>query len=997
MNRAAFSRWFLAGSLCALPIVGCQCDEEQLQTQIAQLEIEPAELDFGKVAVGGQPLRALTLKNVGDVNLTFSEMMLTSASGEFVLASAAPDGLLPNKEIQINVVYEPTNVGEDTATFSVIANDQVEPHVVEVMGEGVQGGAKLTHEGPACDGTEGSLSFGSTAPGNTVERTFTIEAEGSAPLTVFSVVVDPGTSPEFTVDSLTEQQVLQPGEQLELTTQYTPVDGGPDSGTIVITTDAPDSPSLRLSVCGQGVAPAVCGRPDPLDLGALAVGQSKSGTLTLESCGGEAVTLTAVSLAMDAQHMSDPGFTVTNLPTLPITLQPGETTDVQVDFTASQLGGAQAWVAVDSDATNSPTTWMTVIARGAMPCDLQVAPVSLAFTGVAQGSTQDKQVLAVNNGSSDCTVNRIEVTTGASLFSTMTQPQVLASGASMLIEVRYAPTGAGPDMGVLEIEEGGVARTVDLLGNPDIEDECVVEIRPAFLNFGAVPPGTTRSMGAEVFNISSEICTLSGADLLPGSSPDFTDNSPPLGIIAPGRSKQVAVTYQPSGPGVARGNLEVETKKIGLGNPSTFTVVPLFATSATSNIRVDPVDLPFGDQLGLSTLLFTIYGIGSSPVTVTGFDWTTPDSEFSLQNPPALPFTLQPGDTQNVTVQYNPADMQGDTAVLTVRSNDPANPAIDVTTTGGREVVPLEAGRFLYYWEIPTPLGGDIMRLPLQGATTPSPFWGPRTGRSCAGCHSVSPDGRYVAVIEGASFRMVDTTTDIALALPNSAISPNYITWRPNVLAQPAYQYAYDDGSNVSIASLWQGTLRELQGANDPAYVETMATWGSNGKIAFVRGTMGTQNQNGGGFGLMGAADLYMVDENGGTPVAIQGASSNLTSGSNYYPAFSPNGNWIAYTYSAAGSGTLAAADARIRMVSAANTGNVLDLPALNAGGGANSYPTWSVNGTYLSFSSNRAGGAGDWDIYLSPMDPITGADSAAVNLTVANSPGFDHSAQWSP
>ncbi len=991
------TRSLLIPTLCLMPLVACDCDDGGLQAQTAQIEITPIPLDFGKVAVGGQPLRAFKISNIGNVNVAFESMVLTSETGEFVLASVPPTNLIPKDDIQINVVYEPTNVGQDTAILTVVASDRTEPHIAQIMGEGVQGGAAVRHNGEACEGIEGSLSFGSTRPGNTVERTFTVEAEGSAALTVYSVVMDQGSSPEFTVEALTEQRVLQPGETLELTATYTPGDGGPDSGTIVITTDAPDSPSLQVPVCGQGVAPAVCGRPNPLDLGALAVGQSRSGTLTLESCGGEAVTLTAVQIAMDAQHMSEAGFTITTPPSLPVTLQPGETTDVQVEFTASQLGGAQGWLAVDSDATNNPTTWMTLIARGAMPCDLQVAPASLNFTGVAQGSNQDKQVLLVNNGSSDCTVNRIEIGSGAPLFSTNTAPQTVASGASLLIEVVYSPTGTGPDMGTLEVEEGGVTRTVDLLGNPDFSDECVVEVQPPFVNFGGVPPGETRSRGAEVINISDELCTLSGAGLTSGSSPKLTNNSPRLGLILPGRSKQIAVTYQPTGPGVARGNLEITTRALGGGSMSTTTLVPIFGTSGASNIRVDPTDLPFGDQLGLSTLVFTIYATGANPVTVTALDWTTPDSEFSVQGAPTMPFTLQAGGTQVVTVQYNPADMDGDTAILTVRSNDPVSPAIDVTATGGREVVPLAAGRYLYYWEIPSVRGGDIMRLPLQGATTPSPWWGPRTGRSCAGCHSVSPDGRYVAIIEGPSFRMVDTTTDIALSLPNSTIAPNYITWRPNVLAQPAYQYAYDDGSNISIASLWQGTLRELQGANDPAFVETMASWGSNGKIAFVRGTVGTQSSSGGGFGLEGPADLYVVDENGGTPTAMLGASTNLMSGSNYYPSVSPNGMWIAYTHSPSGTGTLAAADATIRMVSSANNGTVLTLPALNAGDGANSYPTWSVNGEFMSFSSNRSGGAGDWDIYISEINPTTGDASAAVNLTVANGPGFDHSAQWSP
>ncbi|MCA9551637.1 MAG: choice-of-anchor D domain-containing protein [Myxococcales bacterium] len=981
--------------LLLLPTVACNCDDgDGLTVTAPKLEVAPASLDFGKVPVGGQPLRALTFRNAGNANLAISKVELISATGELLAASQAPEQLVPQAEFAFNVVYEPRDVGEDTATLTIFANDQEDPHVVDVRGEGVQGGAAVSHDGESCEGGEG-LSFGAVRPGFMVSHTITVEAAGSAPVTVLSVVMAQGSSPEFTVEDPGASRVLQPGEQLTLTASYQPVDGGPDAGTVIITTDAPDAGSLRVPLCGQGVAPAVCGRPNPLDLGALAVGQTRAATLTLESCGGEAVTISAIALANDAQHMSAAGFSVTTVPALPVTLDPGQTTQVEVSFTAANLGGAQGWVEVQSDALNATTTWFPAIARGAMPCDLQVAPSTLNYTGVAAGSTQDKQVLVVNNGASDCVVDRIEVTSGAAVFTVTgpTAPVTVAAGGSTIVDVRYTPAGAGPDMGVLEIEEGGVPRTVDLVGNSDTADGCVLEPRPPFLNFGAVAPGTNRAMAVELVNVSSDPCFLRGVQLGAGSSTDFTDNSPNLGLILPTRSKQLAVTYAPSGPGTARGTLEIDTNDVVTG---TF-VVPLFATSAASNICVMPTDLPFGDVLGLTPMTFTIYACGANAVTVTGLDWTTPDPEFSLQSPPALPFTLQPGASQNVTVQYNPADNQGDTAIVTVRSDDAASPAIDVTATGGREVVPLEAGRYLYYWQIPNVLGGDIMRLPLQGATTPSPWWGPRTGKSCAGCHSVSPDGRYVAVIEGPSFRMVDTTTDIALALPNAAISPNYITWRPNVLAQPAYQYAYDDGFNISIASLWQGTLRELQGANDPNLVETMASWGPNGKIAFVRGTQGTNNQQGGGFGLTGPADLLIVDENGGTPVPVMGASTNLTSGSNYYPSFSPNGQWIAYTYSASGTGTLAAADARIQMVSAANNGTVLPMNTLNGNNGAHSYPTWSVDGRYLSFSSNRSGGAGDWDIYLAPIDPATGADGAAQNLTVANGPAFDHSAQWSP
>jgi Tol biopolymer transport system component len=148
-----------------------------------------------------------------------------------------------------------------------------------------------------------------------------------------------------------------------------------------------------------------------------------------------------------------------------------------------------------------------------------------------------------------------------------------------------------------------------------------------------------------------------------------------------------------------------------------------------------------------------------------------------------------------------------------------------------------------------------------------------------------------------------------------------------------------------------------------------------------------------GGIGFGGAGGLYLIDEAGGVPVPVMGASENNFA--NYYPRFSPNGMWIAYTLSMSAQSTISAPDAQIRLVKADNSGQVLDLPLLN--GGASSYPTWSVNGQFLSFSSNRAGGQGSWDIYIAPIDPVTGQEGAAVNLAEANTSSFEHSAQWSP
>jgi Tol biopolymer transport system component len=224
------------------------------------------------------------------------------------------------------------------------------------------------------------------------------------------------------------------------------------------------------------------------------------------------------------------------------------------------------------------------------------------------------------------------------------------------------------------------------------------------------------------------------------------------------------------------------------------------------------------------------------------------------------------------------------------------------------------------------------------------------------------------------------------------------ISWNPDVNTNPPYQYVYDNTADIRIAALFDGDLGDLQGANTPNFFEQMPSWGPNGKIAFARGTQQAQGGNGQGtWGIDGPVDLMIVDATGGTATPIPGASGNGMA--NYYPAFSRNSMWIAFTQSASAQSTIAATDAQIRLVRSDLSGTVLNLPRANgaASDGASSYPTWSVDGAFLSFSSNRSGGRGGWDIYIAPIDPVTGMEGAAMNIQQANTGAFEHSAQWSP
>src|SRR5882724_5206995 len=88
--------------------------------------------------------------------------------------------------------------------------------------------------------------------------------------------------------------------------------------------------------------------------------------------------------------------------------------------------------------------------------------------------------------------------------------------------------------------------------------------------------------------------------------------------------------------------------------------------------------------------------------------------------------------------------------------------------------VPAEAGSYLYFWTVGSDAQqGRIARVNLQGTPEAETVW-PRSdakgGPACAGCHSVSPNGRYLALTESTMnnlrFRVMDLGTGEPIGQP---------------------------------------------------------------------------------------------------------------------------------------------------------------------------------------------------------------------------------------
>lgn len=617
---------------------------------------------------------------------------------------------------------------------------------------------------------------------------------------------------------------------------------------------------------------------------------------------------------------------------------------------------------------------------------LEVEPSAIDFGAARVGSETTREVTIRNVGAVKVAIAEMALADFASFqIARGLESRDIGPGEEMTVAVSFVPGREGAHQTSLMIETDDDLFEVDLRGSAElVRGACALEVTPGTLDFSA---GDDRTLTAR--NVSTEGCEITAQTISGAAAAAFTFvGSLPIYVPA-GGSTLVHLLFWPGANSSGQAELLLTTTDAAAPQKRITLVAP----SAERRLCVDPLRVHFSRANGTSLQTVRLTACGAAEIRVDGLDFSVANVEISLANRPGLPLLIPAGQTRELSIQYTPENQDEDRAVLTVRSDDTASPAIDVEIVGTPDIVPPNAGRFLYYWSVDGDLS-DIKRAPLQANGAPATFWGQSTGQGCPGCHQVSPDGRYVAIVEldfEESLFVVDTMSNTKITLDRRSSDAKTFSWRPNVNTNPPYQYVFSTNGELHTASL-SGYIGELAGANDAREAQGMPAWGANGKIAFVRGA---NNALFDGFGFEGQADLYVVDEGGGNAVALAGASNNGRA--HYYPAFSPNGVWIAFTESASAINTYAAPDARVRIVKADGSGMTRDLANINAGGGATSFPTWSLDGAYLGFSSNRAGGRGDWDLYVAPIDPVTGMDGAPANVTNANSAGFEHAAQWSP
>ncbi|UCH63417.1 MAG: M6 family metalloprotease domain-containing protein [Fidelibacterota bacterium] len=165
------------------------------------------------------------------------------------LALQPESGILaPGNSLDILVTFDATDLygGDYAADIMVSSNDPVNPEVR------IPATLHVTADVPDITVSSDTLDYGTVFIGLSDTLTLVVSNSGADLLTISSIV---STNPAYTKD-LTAFG-LSPGESQAVTVIFEPASVGDFPGTLSITSDDPDEPTVTVVLLGQGASPPV--------------------------------------------------------------------------------------------------------------------------------------------------------------------------------------------------------------------------------------------------------------------------------------------------------------------------------------------------------------------------------------------------------------------------------------------------------------------------------------------------------------------------------------------------------------------------------------------------------------------------------------------------------------------------------------------------------------------------------------------------------------------
>ncbi|MFK8030264.1 MAG: beta strand repeat-containing protein [Gammaproteobacteria bacterium] len=632
------------------------------------------------------------------VNSTNSETLLITNSGAADLEISSIAGLVdpfsvasetctsgaiaPTMTCSIVIEFAPTALdGLTIGTLSITSNDpDNSPLAITVS-------AVSTEElVPDIAATATQLIFPTPLLiGESESQVVTISNMGTADLTIDVLLFTPLVDSSFSLANTTtcmEGATLAPAEQCTIVAIFEPISGGALNAEITLTTNDPDTPQLTIGLSGTGVVPEpnIVLSATSLDLGVVSIGDNSTGTVTVTNMGTANLNISSVTIpAGDYSQTNDCGAAL---------LAPTDTCTVNVTFTPTADATIAETLTIVSNDPDSMMSAVSLTGRGVLAPEPNIAgsASSLDLGNGLFGTVLNGSVVISNNGNATLTITG--VTLGGADASEFTAGGdcvgMLAEAATCTATVQFMPAAPeGAKSAVLSIASDDAdtpSFDIALTGSSEMPVPEAM-FSATSLDFGDVTLGDSGSQIITVSNMGTGELTVSSVVLTGGAGSAFaigTENCI-AAAVAVNSSCDVSVTFTPTTVDDLTDTLTINSDDPAMPAAS-ISLTGAGVAVPVPDIAVDVASLAYGSVLfsDVGELTLTVTNNGTADLNIAS-STIAPAGEFSATTACGV---VVPSASCTIDVTYRPT-VQGDvSATLTIASDDPDTPQLDVSLTG---------------------------------------------------------------------------------------------------------------------------------------------------------------------------------------------------------------------------------------------------------------------------------------------------------------------------
>lgn len=430
------------------------------------IQVVPGVVQFGSVGEGRSSTQTVFVKNIGELDCTFTSADIRAPAGSFsrVLVDLAGGTVLgPQQSGTIEVTFAPTTIGGvENGFLDVVSSDPVAP-TIEVPLEG------QSVEVTPCflEATPTAVNFGVQAVNRSEERVVTLTNVGEEACLWRGTDLING-APEFGVlEPPLPLGAVPAGGTMDVVTSFRPTSPGNKTGLVRVTYKLfgfgnPDQ-TLDIPLSGQAASPCILVSPLDVDYGSVAVNATADRDVSISNCGGVDLVIRGINL----RSGTHPDFRIQSSPVVPLAIPAGAQQIVTVRAAPTNAGITNAGAAMFGALevlSDLPPEIVNLRANSAA-CNQGIVcqPQQLSFGEVNVGESLVRSLICSNPGTSAIA---IAPTTDAP-FEIVSAPASIAPGQQGVVRVKYTAGGTGADNGVVDLGANncaGATLTVNVNG-----------------------------------------------------------------------------------------------------------------------------------------------------------------------------------------------------------------------------------------------------------------------------------------------------------------------------------------------------------------------------------------------------------------------------------------------------------------------------------------------------------------------------------------------------